>query len=149
MTTKREEIMTAILSDLNTNRPSGVPEFKNRRLLPESPVASATCSVYWNIERVQAKGNRTFPIVNRSAEFVVEYRDVTIDETELDSMMEPLIKWGTKALVKEKPLGGKAIEIVEQSTTWTPFFLEKYYPIVRQIFVVTFQTSKYDQERGD
>lgn len=140
----RRNLLDAFVSVLNTDAPSDIPLARARRSLPEAKITTSEINVYFAAEDVQVKGGRFGPIVVRDVRIVVECRDVTSDPEEVDTLMDPLTDWVQKALGSSGNLGGLAIDLVEVGTTWTPFYLERYYPITRTSYVVSFQTSRKD-----
>lgn len=140
----RRDVCTAFLALINTDRPTDVPEARARRSLPEARITDNEINVYFAVEDVNVKGGRFGPLVTRELRIVVECRGVTSDPDEVDTMMDPLIDWVSKSINSGNNLDGKAIDVVEIGTTWTPFYLDKYYPITRTSFVVSFQTGRKD-----
>jgi hypothetical protein len=140
----RRTLLDAFKTTLNTNTPSGIPAARVRRSLPESRITEPEINIYFAAEDVTVKGGRFGPLVTRDVRIIVECRHVTTDPDAVDTIMDPLMDWVSKAINSSGNLNSLAIDVVEIGSTWTPFYLEKYYPITRTSFVVTHQTSRKD-----
>lgn len=139
----RRDILNAFVTLLNgVTKPGGVPDARVRRSLPESIITQSEINVYFVAEDVTVKGGRFGPIVTRDVRIIVECRAVTTDPEQIDPIMDPLTDWAVESIMGGNNLGGLAIDVVELGTTWTPHFMDKYYPVTRTSFVVSFQTSR-------
>lgn len=137
---RREQILQAILTTLNTGAPGGVPAFTRSRTR-EVEVASLPQGALAPIsEEVTKEGGRWNTVAVRTMEFAVDYWNQPADAATDDG-----VQWITKALVGQK-LGGLAHVIEELGTRWE--FQGGNPPACRATVTlrVRYQSHEADQE---
>jgi hypothetical protein len=127
-------------------KPVSVPESRLRRPIPSGPIGGPEINVYLAAEDVEVKGGRHGPLYQRRMRLVVECRNVTSDPTEVDTILDPLLVWVSKAINDSDNINRRAIDVVEGSTSWFTFYQERIYPIASMNFIIDYQTARKDSE---
>jgi hypothetical protein len=142
MSTLRERIIAAVVTALNTGRPSNVPEATRLKTTPYEPSQLPAITVYPVREEVEDVGGRFGPIVKRALTLRVECR-ATGDP--VDQKLDPMLAWATKAL-SGNDLGGLVIDIAEAGTEWAVEPAEAVHGIAIADFTALYATKTNDQE---
>lgn len=122
--TKRNEILEAIVSALNTSRPEGIPEATRTRSVDIDPAALPAMTVICRREIPAPLHGRGNTVLRRRLEVEVECigksdGPVPNDDTTTtaDEAVEPLLNWVTAKLVDNR-LGGKSFNLEELETVF-------------------------------
>lgn len=143
MPTIRQQILTAAVEALNTDRPPGVPEATLRRILPESTIEEPRISVFFNTERAEARRGPHDTLTTRTLQLVVQVADVTSDVAELDELLEPMLAWAVAALGDNR-LGGLVHWTRESGTQWAHESMDRFYAKAAVVFDVEYHTNRDD-----
>lgn len=147
MTSLNLQHLRRVVDVLNTNRPSDVPEARLRRRAPAEQVTDFELNVFYGGTVPQPVGGRHGPLTKHRMNVVIEARGITDDSEEVDSLLDHIYVWAVQALMGSRQLGGQVLGIEEGETSPAPFYLERYYPILRTLFVIEFQTRRDDPAR--
>lgn len=142
--TIRLQILEAIVTRLNTDRPSGIPLATKRRAYEGEPLDGPQIGVFLGEETVKPIGGRWGKFVERAQQFFVQCRDVTESNEELDVISEPLLAWATRALAGQD-LGQLAHDIQEARIHRVPQKVDRFVQVAIAEFVVNYQTRRDDQ----
>lgn len=133
------QIVTGVITVLNTNRPAGIPEASRIRLPQIETDEQPTIAVYPGPDKERLH-NRHSPVVLHELELIVECR-VTGDEPDL--LLDPLLNWITSVLARTHvPLGHD----MQETQTNQLFEVSKAVHGLAQVrFTVNFQTRRDDR----
>ncbi|WKZ15433.1 MAG: hypothetical protein QY317_16175 [Candidatus Jettenia caeni] len=142
MASIREQILSAILTALNTGRPQGVPQAtREGKEYESSQLPSVTIRPQGEVVG-QVHGRRGL-IRGRQLKVVVECRG---SGNIPDQALDTYLVWITKAL-DGNTLNGLANDMVEEGQiTWLSEIADKTYGMATVEFTVYYQTKKGDQE---
>lgn len=146
MASIREQILDDLLTRLNADPPTGVPDAVRERVNPFEPGSlpkrnlciPPTTQAQEIVERIDS-GRRT-PVVRRVLRIGVECYAAGSTTEALDDMLAA----NTAALVSDES-GELWHQIEEESTTWEVAPLEQDFRKATQIFRVTYTTQKKNQ----
>ena len=139
----RRAVLNEVVAVLNgATKPPGIPTARARRSLPEAAIREPEINVYFASEDVTVKGGRFGPVYQKDVRIVVECRAVTTEADEIDTILDPYLEWVEKSINSSNNLNNKAIDVVELGTTWTPYFLDKFFPVCRTSFLVSYTTNR-------
>ena len=145
--TIREKILAAIEAALSVNgKPPGlnVHRFRTRPLDKDDMDAT----VVYPIDEDTRLETHDEPSVRRVLMVRLEHRVQTLVSSadSLDKTLEPLLAWGTKALLTDAALDALIVSIEEVHTGWTSAEMDKLYGGAAQDFRIEFATIWDDQE---
>jgi hypothetical protein len=142
MSTIRSQIVTALITALNTGRPAGVSEATRIRQAQFEPSDIPTVSVYPGDESIKPATSRPGPLVLRELQIVVEAR-VAGDAP--DELLDPTVSWIEQAVTRiDSPL----IHDAPQAVAVQHEFAIGAVPhgVARVSFVVRYQTRRDSPE---
>lgn len=140
------QIRDRVIEELNTDRPSDVPEATSRRSFPEEPVRDEPrIAVFLGDETVDPpRGSSNMdPISRRRLPIAVQCVAGTDDIAEVDDIVAPLIAWVTSVLAQTN-LDGLVHYMRETSTQRAPQYMDLYIMRATLIFEVSYQTLRRD-----
>lgn len=145
MASLRKQIVDALITQLNTSRPAGVPAASRIRQSQFERDEAASISVYPGDEAVQSATNRPSPIVRRTLQVLVECRAVG---DEPDVLLDPLEVWA------EKAVGSASSALWHDAPQLTLTHHEyaigaKPHGLARLTFQIQYQTRRGDPEAAD
>lgn len=136
-----------VVDTLNAGRPGSVPAAQLRRRAPAEQVTDLEINVYDGGSVPQPVGGKHGPLSKHTMRVVVEARGVTDDSEEIDTLLDPLYVWAVQSLLGSRQLGGTVLFIEEGARVPEPFYLERYYPVLRVVFTIEFQAARTDPTR--
>lgn len=136
-----------VVDTLNAGRPGSVPPAQLRRRAPAEQVTDLELNVFDGGSVPQPVGGKHGPLTKHTMRVIVEARGVTDDADEIDALLDPIYVWAVQALLGSRQLGGSVLFIEEGERAPAPFYLERYYPVLRVVFTVEFQTARTDPTR--
>lgn len=142
MSTLRNQIVTAVVTALNTNRPAGVAEASRLRQSQFEASETPSVSVYPAQESIAQATNRPGPLVRRELQIVVEAR-VAGDEP--DELLDPTVAWIEQAVTQ---LDSTLIHDAPEAVAVQHEFAVGAVPhgVARVSFVVRYQTRRNNPE---
>ncbi len=141
--TIREEIVTRVVSLLNTSRPAGIPEARLRRPLPMNQggqVSDPELNVYFTREDGRPATNKGGPLTFKETTIIIENRRVATVET-IETILEPAHEWVEDSLAGSN-LDGYVHLIQFNGMSWVPHFEDKVYAISLMRFTIEYQTRR-------
>lgn len=151
MSTVRQQIRDAVITLLNTDRPTGVPAASSRRYIPGRRDTDPRIAVYFFRERSQRPGGRGGPLRNRNL-FLATVPIVAMeDPAEIDDALEPMLEWIVSRLGNTN-LGGLALDLEElgdggDSTAWAVEDRDLVYAAAPMVWRIEYQTLRDDLTR--
>lgn len=145
MTTKREQIMRAVVSALNdASRPAGVPAATRANAVAVASGQLPKVAVVPVRETVQRVNNGQ--IVQRSLTLRVECQAAGLvgSEEAADALLDNIVAWCTQALAGNR-LGGLALSTEEAGTDWAVEVQDYAYCAAVVDFVINYETAQKDQ----
>lgn len=142
------QILDQIIAELNTNRPTDVPEVTARRTFPDEIVREPRMAVFLGDEQLDPPraGSNADPLARRRLAVAVQCVGVTDNVGEIDRTVQPMLAWATQVLGRSR-LGGLVHYVRERGTERRPTYLEIYRLTATQIYEVAYQTLRDDQTR--
>jgi hypothetical protein len=92
---------------------------------------------------IRANKSPMSPVVQRGVKIGL---DCWVTDPESQDALEPLVAWGTKAIIGSGLLGGLARDITEDEILWDLDMLEQQFGRATQWFTVWYTTKANDQE---
>lgn len=140
MSTVREQIIQAIIEQLNTGRPAGVPEITRLDMEPKQPNQLPAMTIFALREEVVGNtAGRWGHIVMRR----MTVRVVMEAEGDLpDQALDPMLAW--VSMLGGSRLGGLAVDVEEQQLEWAFEYADSPYASVALDLVVEYVTNKAD-----
>lgn len=138
----RDNVLTAVVTALNTDRPGNVPAARRRRFSAMETASLPVIDVAPVKEHVAPVGGRAGPLVKRSLEFVVRVW-TSGDAPEIKA--DVAAAWATKALANNR-LGGLVHDIEEMGTEWQARPMDSVFGATEIHFLAQYQTKTTDQE---
>ena len=138
-------ILEAVLTELNTDRPETVPEVTKRRVLPGEVIKEPRMAVFLGDENLDAPraGSNLDPLAKRRLALIVQCADVTDDVDELDTILEPQMIWATRKLGLTR-LSGLAHFVRETAVQRQPEYGDRYAITANLVFECGYQTRRDD-----
>lgn len=136
-----------VVDVLNTDRPGSIPVAQLRRRAPAEQVVDLELNVFDGGSVPQPAGGKHGPLTKHTMRIIVEARGVTDDAEEIDTLLDPVYVWAARALLGSRQLGGAVLFVEEGERVPEPFYLERYYPVLRVAFTIEFQTARTDPSR--
>ena len=141
MSTIRDQLIARMVTELNTARPVGVPEFERVMNRPKEPEQLPANVVYPVRESPVPVHNRRSPLVERTLTVRIEMRMIGND-----SGVDPSHVWVTKTLMPSR-LSNLCSEVNEDSVLWSFRRRAKPYCLCILDLTINYTTSRTDQER--
>ena len=146
----RETIVAAVVTALDgAGKPTGlgVHRFRARPLDREDMPAMAVYAMGEEV-RLETHGGVGTGTVRRTLTIRVEHRVKTLvtSADAPDTTLDPMLAWGTKALMTDAPLDALIISIEEANTLWETFDADSLYGGAAQHFELEYATDWDDQE---
>ncbi len=146
--TIRETIMAAVEAGLDgAGKPTGlnVHRFRNRGLDKDDMPAVVA---YHLGETVELETHEAGGTVERTLMIRLEHRVKTLvaSTDPPDKTLDPLISWGTKALMTDSALDALITSIEEVEINWAAFEADSLYGGAAQDFKIVYATDWDDQE---
>lgn len=151
MSSLRERIIQAAVTALNTDRPSGVPEFVRTRL--ESPTAEQlpAATVYAKKEETDrmrpVREGRTSrgPIVKRTLQLHIESLTAHVGSDTPDALADPILCWAVQAIGNAGTFSGLANDPAdEEETTFEYEQADHSFCRATLVFAIEFQSKRSD-----
>lgn len=145
MTTRREQIMQAVIAALNdAAKPAGVPTATRANAVAAGAGQLPKLAVVPVREDVE--GARGPGIVRRTLTIRVEAQAAGIvgSEQAADALLDPIVAWCTQALAGNR-LGGLVLTIEETSIDWAVEINDYAYCAAIVDFSATYETRRDDQ----
>ena len=145
--TIRETIMAAVEAALDgAGKPAGlnVHRFRTRALDRDDMPAMAV----YHLGEVVELETHDEPSVRRTLTVRIEHRVKTLvgSSDSPDRTLDPLLSWGTKALLTDSALDALIISIEEVAIEWAAFEADSLYGGAAQDFKIEYATVWDDQE---
>jgi hypothetical protein len=117
MSTIREEIIAAVISALNTGRPSGVPAAERARTIALAEDSIPTILVYPGHDTQGAVGGKRGPLKRHDFEIQIECWAREGSGLTPDQAVDPYLAWVDRCL-DGKTLGGLVEQVLTVETNW-------------------------------
>lgn len=142
MSTYRDQVLDALVAELNNGRPIDVPEARRRRFSTMEADQLPIIDVATLREQSQRIGGAAGPITRRKLLIGVRcWASGDAPEIAADAM----VLWVTKTLSQNR-LGGLVNDIEETETQWAADALDIIYGVAEVQFAIDYQTKTKDQE---
>lgn len=142
MSSLREQILQAVVTALNTSRPTGVPAAERARNWAIDPDQLPKILVYAGRDSARDVGGRRGPAQEKRLELEIECWAAKSQTLSADAAADPLYLWVVKALA-DKTLGGLVSGLREDESS---IALEE---VDAQICLTTVRLSATYQQRAD
>jgi len=147
MSTIREQIIEAIIAQLNTSTPGGVPAATRLRMTAYEPDELPAINVFPVREEIRGEPAGKFgPVVRRSMTFRVLLHAAGSDAVAADAALDPMAAW--VSTLGGRQLGGLAIDIEENTLEWLYEEDDLPYSSLAIDFTVEYQTLKSDATKA-
>jgi hypothetical protein len=140
VSTIRDRLVNEAILELNTSRPSDVPEFERVNGRPRDKTQLPAHLVYPSREGITPIHNRNGPLVQRQLRLRIEMRAQGGD-TDVDKSLA----WVTKTLAGSR-LNKLCHEILEDNLDWTYRRRGKPYCLCVLELIINYSTNRLDQE---
>jgi hypothetical protein len=113
----RTEIRDQAIQELNTDRPTDVPECTRRRFIPGEKIRAARLAAFFQDEDADQVGGDSGPLTERNMVLLIQAIVPVELPEEADDAIEPLLEHIVATLGDTK-LSGKALGVRELNTLW-------------------------------
>lgn len=139
---RREAVLQAVVTALNgTGKPADLTVHRSRtRPIDKDDLPAAI--VYVLSETVPTQYG--VPLVDREVIVAIETR---ASGNPPDAALDEYLSWPVRALITDHTLGGAAMNVTEQETTWIAEELDKVYGAAQQRFAITYRTRHDDPDQ--
>lgn len=137
----RQQIRDQIITELNTDRPTDVPECTKRRYVPGELLRAPRIAVFFRRDPARPATGRHSPLVARELFISTQCLNLVEDPADIDDSVEPFLTWITSVL-GETNLDGLAHEIEEGETTWEVQYGDCIYVAATTLWRVSYQTLR-------
>lgn len=140
-TTIREQIIEAIIAQLNTGAPAGVPTLTRVKMEPNQPGQLPAMTIFPLREEVNhAPAGKWGHVVMRSLTLRIV---VEAEGNPVDQQLDPIIAWLSQ--LGGSQLGGLAVDVEEQNLEWAYEESDNPYVALALDLRVDYVTNKSDQ----
>lgn len=140
----RQQIRDRIIVELNTDRPSDIPEATKRRYVPGTQLTDPMIGVFFGRKETAAPAtNRHSPLRQRELYVAVQCVDAVEEPDQVDDATEAMLEWIVNVL-GDSNLNGLAHDIEEVETVWELEYRDLIYCSATIYWRVRYQTLKDD-----
>lgn len=143
--TLRQQIVNAIIVQLNTGRPPDVPPAEPLRTVALDTDSLDAVLVYRLRDVSNDVGGRRGQIVKRQLELAIEHWAQERESVAADEAVEPYLAWSVKALT-DQSLGGLVSFIREAETNFAFGVAQRGYCLATLTLLVDYQQRADDLE---
>ncbi|HNP65287.1 MAG TPA: hypothetical protein PKH39_15225 [Woeseiaceae bacterium] len=139
------QIINAVIAELNTNRPTDIPEASTRRTIPGEVLEEPRIAVFLGDESVDTPraNSNSDPLARRRLPIAVQCAAPSELAAELDLIVAPMLIWSAKVLGRNR-LGGLVHYFRETATQRRTEYLDVAVMTATQIFECSYQTRRDD-----
>lgn len=138
---RREAVLQAVVAALNgAGKPADLTVHRSRHRPIDKDELPAQV-VYLISETVPTQYG--VPLVDREVIVAVETRATG---TPSDQALDEYLSWTVRALITDHTLGGAAMNVTEQETTWIAEEMDKVYGAAQQRFAIVYRTRHDDPD---
>lgn len=137
----RQQIRDRIITELNTDRPTDMPEATKRRYVPGELLTGPRIAVFFRREAARPATNRHSPLTARDLVIATQSLNFVEDASDIDDSVEPLMEWITRILGNSN-LDGLAHDIEEGETVWEVQYADCIYVAATTLWTVSYQTRR-------
>jgi hypothetical protein len=140
----RQQIRDRAIEELNTDRPSDIPEASKRRYVPGSALNGPKLAVFFGKkEDSQPATNRHSPLRLRDLQLATQCIQTVERPEEIDDAPEPMLEWVVGVLGASN-LNELAHEVEEVGTYWEVEYRDLIYVAASVLWRVRYQTLRDD-----
>ncbi len=139
--TTRLDIIEALLTELNTDRPTGVPEVTGRRFVPGQVLTGTQLSAFLVEQKNRVQRGRGARAVMRDLIVAVQAVAAVEDPADADAALEPLLGW-VNQVMGFTTLGSRLTDIEEIDITWAADAADLFRIAAVQRWRLEFKTDR-------
>lgn len=149
MTTRRQQVVDAVVRLLNVGRAADIPEATTRRIVPSDEVALPAISV-WSIEETRSREQRSARLGGpdvRTLKLAVQVIESSGDHDEVETNADRLVEH-VDDMLGNTTLDGLAQSVIVDRITWEAVQTERTILVVTFDCLIQYQTTRGDSSRG-